>query len=205
MTNDKWKIYSLPICSTMDVMTVELADRELIVRPYRPDDIPALFEAARASIPELSEWMPWCHPDYSIAETKSFILSRPEQWAKDAEYGFGVFSRQDGRFLGGLGMNFINRVHQVANLGYWVRSSETGRGVAAKAARLVAQFGLEQLAFQRIEILAATRNIASQRVAEKTGALKEGVLRNRLRLYGQPVDAVLYSLIAEDLLQNRVL
>ncbi|HEY3026178.1 MAG TPA: GNAT family protein [Pyrinomonadaceae bacterium] len=182
-------------------MSVELADGEIIVRPYRPEDIPALFEAARASIPELSVWMPWCHPNYSIEETKSFILSRPEQWAKDAEYGFGVFSREDGRFLGGVGVNFINRVHDMANLGYWVRSSETGRGIASKAARLVAQFGLGQLGFQRIEILAATANIASQRVAEKAGALKEGVLRNRLRLHGQPVDAVLYSLIAEDLSQ----
>jgi RimJ/RimL family protein N-acetyltransferase len=185
----------------MGAMSVELADGEIIVRPYRPEDIPALFEAARASIPELSEWMPWCHPNYSIEETRSFILSRPEQWAKDAEYGFGVFSREDGRFLGGVGVNFINRVHDMANLGYWVRSSETGRGIASKAARLVAQFGLGQLGFQRIEILAATANIASQRVAEKAGALKEGVLRNRLRLHGQPVDAVLYSLIAEDLSQ----
>ena len=183
----------------MDVMTVELTDGNIIVRPYRPDDIPALFEAARSSIPELSVWMPWCHPDYSIEETKSFILSRPEQWAKDAEYGFGVFSREDGRFLGGVGVNFINRVHHMANLGYWVRSSETGRGVAARASRLVAQFGFEQLALQRIEILAATGNMASQRVAEKAGAIKEGVLRNRLRLHGQPVDAVLYSLIAGDL------
>ena len=97
----------------MVAMSVELADGEIIVRPYRPEDIPALFEAARSSIPELSQWMPWCHPDYSIAETKSFILSRPEQWAKGAEYGFGVFSREDGRFLGGVGMNFINRVHQM--------------------------------------------------------------------------------------------
>ncbi len=183
----------------MGAMSVELADGEIMVRPYHPDDIAALFEAARASIPEMSEWMPWCHPNYSIEEAKGFILSRPEQWAGDAEYGFGVFSREDGRFLGGVGMNFINRVHQMANLGYWVRSSETGRGVASKAARLVAKFGFEQLAFQRIEILAATGNVASQRVAEKTGAIKEGVLRNRLRLYGQPLDAVLYSLIAADL------
>ena len=180
-------------------MNVELADGEIMVRPYRPDDIAALFEAARASIPELSEWMPWCHPNYSIEETKSFILSRAEAWAKDAEYGFGVFGPEDGRFLGGVGLNFINRVHHMANLGYWVRSSETGRGVAAKAARLVAQFGLRQLGLQRIEILAATGNLASQRVAEKTGALKEGVLRNRLVLRGQPTDAVLYSLIADDL------
>jgi RimJ/RimL family protein N-acetyltransferase len=177
--------------------SVELTDGEIVVRAYRPDDITAVYEAARESIPELSRWMPWCHANYAIEETRSFILSRPEGWERDAEYGFGAF-RRDGRFLGGVGMNFINRVHQVANLGYWVRSSETGRGVAARAARLVARFGIEELKFQRLEILAATGNLPSQRVAEKAGALKEAVLRQRLRLHGEPVDAVLYSLVAED-------
>jgi ribosomal-protein-serine acetyltransferase len=180
-------------------MTVELTDGGLLVRPYRADDIPALYEAARESIPELSPWMPWCHANYSIEETTSFILSRPECWEKDAEYGFGVFNHADGRFLGGVGMNFINRIHQMANLGYWVRTTETGRGVASRATRLVSRFGFEKLGFQRIEILAATGNVPSQRVAEKAGAVKEAVLRQRLRLHGTPVDAVVYSLVAGDL------
>jgi len=183
----------------MGVELIELMDGDIVVRPYRSEDIPALYEAARESIPELSAWMPWCHANYSIGESRSFILSRPEAWAGDAEYGFGIFAKSSGRFLGGVGLNFVNRNHQMANLGYWVRSSETGRGVAARAARLVAQFGLERLGFQRIEILAATSNAASQRVAEKAGAVKEAVLRKRLLLQGEPVDGVLYSLVAEDL------
>ena len=188
----------------MGVELIELVDGEIVVRPYRSEDIPALYEAARESIPELSAWMPWCHPNYSIDETRSFILSRAEAWARDAEYGFGVFDKKTGRFLGGVGLNFVNRNHQMANLGYWVRSSETGRGVASNAAKLVAQFGLDRLGFQRIEIIAATANVASQRVAEKTGAVKEAVLRKRLRLHGEPVDGVLYSLVAEDLIQGNL-
>jgi len=46
--------------------------------------------------------------------------------------------------------------------------------------------------------LAATGNHASQRVAEKAGAVREGVLRKRLLVKGQTQDAVLYSLVAED-------
>ena len=66
--------------------------------------------------------------------------------------------------------------YQFANLGYWVRSSRAGRGVATTATLLTARFGLQTLALQRIEILAAVGNRASQRVAEKAGAKKEGVL-----------------------------
>jgi RimJ/RimL family protein N-acetyltransferase len=101
--------------------------------------------------------------------------------------------------LGGVGLNFINRVHQFANLGYWTRTSASGKGIASQAARLVALFGLEQLGLQRIEIVAALPNLASQRVAEKIGAVREGVLRKRLRIRGEAEDAILFSLVREDL------
>ena len=178
---------------------VELVDGDIVVRPYRSEDIPALYEAARESIPELAAWMPWCHPDYSLDETRSCILSRDEAWKRDSEYGFGIFDKQSGRYLGGVGLNFVNRNHDLVNLGYWVRTSATGRGIASSATRLVARFAFEHLGFQRVEILAATGNLASQRVAEKAGAVKEAVLRKRLRLHGKPVDGVLYSFVAEDL------
>jgi RimJ/RimL family protein N-acetyltransferase len=90
-------------------------------------------------------------------------------------------------------------VHQFGNLGYWVRTSAAGRGVASKASRLVARFGFEELGLHRIEILAAVSNVASQRVAEKIGAAREGVLRKRLLIRGEPQDAVMFSLVPEDL------
>ena len=92
-----------------------------------------------------------------------------------------------------------NRVHNFANLGYWVRSSRVGQGVATAATRLAAQFGFEELKFTRIEIVAATGNVGSLRVAEKAGARREGVLRNRLMLGGKLHDAVMHSLVPEDL------
>ena len=87
----------------------------------------------------------------------------------------------------------------MGNLGYWVRTSATRNGIASKAARLVAQFGFEELGLHRIEIIAAIPNIASQRVAEKIGAVREAVLRKRLLIRDQSQDAVLFSLVPEDL------
>jgi RimJ/RimL family protein N-acetyltransferase len=177
---------------------IELSDGQIMIRPFRPEDIEAEYKAVCESIPEVSLWMSWCHPGYRIEETTAFIMSREEAWKNDTDYGFGVFEVGTGKFLGGTGLNFINRVHNCANLGYWVRSSCTGRGIASAAARLAARYGLEELGFQRIEILAATGNLPSQRAAEKAGALREAVLRKRLLVKGQPQDAVLYSLVAED-------
>jgi ribosomal-protein-serine acetyltransferase len=188
-------------------MEVELTDGSILVRTYREADAPLLYEAVRESIPEVSLWLPWCHENYSIAESREFIAARQIASQGDEWYSFAVFEKASGRFLGGVGLNFINRVHQMANLGYWVRTSAAGRGVATKATRLAARFGFEQLGLHRIEIVAALPNIASQRVAEKAGAVREGVLRKRLLVRGESQDAVLYSLVAEDLAptsQNRL-
>ena len=177
-----------------------LVDGDILVRPLELTDEQSLFEAVRESIPEVSLWLGWCHEDYSIEETHEFLRSRADKSQGDEWYSFGVFDRNDGgRFLGGVGLNFINRVHQFGNLGYWVRTSAAGKGVASRASRLVARFGFEELGLHRIEILAAVSNIASQRVAEKVGAAREGVLRNRLLIRGEPQEAVMFSLVPEDL------
>jgi RimJ/RimL family protein N-acetyltransferase len=180
-------------------METELSDGNIMLRPYRADDVEALYEAVRESINELSPWLPWCHAAYTIDESKSFIMSRDEARAKTEEHSFGVFDARTGAYSGGVGLNHLVREYLYANLGYWVRTGSTGRGIASNATRLLARFGLEELGLQRIEIVAAVGNVASQRTAEKAGAVREGVLRKRLFLYGQPHDAVLYSIVTDDL------
>jgi ribosomal-protein-serine acetyltransferase len=180
-------------------MEVRLATDSVLLRPFADDDVGRLYEAVRESIAEVSPWLSWCHQDYSIEESREFISSRARAAASEEWYSFGIFAEDTGRFLGGVGLNFINRVHRLGNLGYWVRTSAAGRGVATKAARLMARFAFEQADLRRVEILAAVPNLASQRVAEKAGAVREGVLRNRLLIGDKSQDAVLFSLIPEDL------
>jgi len=183
----------------LHAMNVELSDGTISIRPYREEDADALYEAVRESIAEVSPWLPWCHEDYSIEESREFVGTRGKSAADGEWYSFGVFAKDSSKFLGGVGLNFINRVHLMANLGYWVRSSSVGRGVATSATKLAASFGFEELGLHRIEIVAAVENIASQRVAEKAGAVREGVLRKRLLIRGESQDAVLFSLVPEDL------
>lgn len=177
---------------------MELTDESILLRPYCEDDAEHLYAAVRESIPEVSRWLPWCHENYSLKESRDFIASRKLASQGDEWYSFAVFEQSSGNFVGGVGLNFINRVHQFANLGYWVRTSASGRGFATSATRLAARFGFTKLGLRRIEIVAAVDNVASQRVAEKAGAIREGVSRQRLLIHGESYDAVLYSLIPAD-------
>lgn len=177
---------------------MELTDESILIRPYCEDDAEHLYSGVRESIPEVSKWLPWCHENYSIEESREFISSRKLASQGDEWYSFAVFEKSSNTFVGGVGLNFINRVHQFGNLGYWVRTSATGRGFATRATRLAARFGFTQLGLRRIEIVAAVNNVASQKVAEKAGAIRESVARQRLLIRGESLDAVIYSLIPAD-------
>jgi RimJ/RimL family protein N-acetyltransferase len=180
-------------------MQTTFASGRIGIRRYRAEDVDALFAATRESVRELSVWLPWCSANYSPADSGAFVQSRDAEWDKGDHYSHAIHDLETGMFLGGVGLNFINHPHRFANLGYWVRTSQTGRGVATAAVRLAARFGLRELGFHRLEIVTAAGNLASQRVAEKVGAHREGVLRKRLLIHEQTHDAVLFSLVAEDL------
>jgi RimJ/RimL family protein N-acetyltransferase len=179
-----------------------LTDGTITIRPVSVDDTDAMFEAALASRSEVYPWLPWCHPEYTREESRTWLALAEENWANSVEYPFSIVDAGSDRYLGGVGINMVRHANNFANLGYWVRSDATRRGVATAATLLAARFGFEELGLNRIEILASVENIASQRVAEGAGALREGILRRRLILHGRAHDVVLYSLVREDILHE---
>lgn len=174
-------------------------DGRITIRPYQFSDIEASVVAARESSKEVYPWLEWCRADYSRAEAEAWIRSQREAWLAQREFEFAIIDTGTRAFLGGVGVNNLHPTDRFANLGYWVRSLHTGKGVATAAVRLAARFAFEQTALQRLEIVVNLKNRASRRVAEKAGARREGILRNRIFMHGKSHDAVLYSLIPTDL------
>jgi ribosomal-protein-serine acetyltransferase len=174
------------------------ADELVGVRPPWVHDVDDLYAAVDESRPELETWMAWCHPGYARTDTSDWLRIAEQGWANATEHSFVIVDRATGAALGTCGLNGIDRVNRWANLGYWVRTPATGRGVATRAATLVADFGFAELGLQRIEILAATGNAPSQRVAARVGAVREGVLRRRLHVNETTHDAVVFSLVRDE-------
>jgi ribosomal-protein-serine acetyltransferase len=164
------------------------------IRPYRLDDAQAIWEAVRESMRELQPWMPWCHPGYSIDESRSWLAVQVPAFQQRTTFEFAI-TTEDGRYLGGCGLNQIDALNQRANLGYWVRSSAAGAGAATASAGLTRDWGFANTDLVRIEILMAVSNVASRRVAEKAGAVYEGTLRSRLTVHGTRHDAAMYAFI----------
>ncbi len=188
-------------------MRTEIYGERIILKAYETSFVPLLFEAGSESRGgEFSRWMPWCHENYTIEESREFIEKTVENWrnSEDAwrdemQFGYAIFDLQTEKFLGGVGLNQPNKTYKYYNLGYWIRVAAQNRGAASEATRLLAQAAFEDLAeLNRIEILAALENIPSQKVAEKAGAQREGVLRKRLIIGGRIHDAVMFSFVRED-------
>ena len=104
-----------------------------------------------------------------------------------------------GSVVGGIGMG-VNAHDYRGRIGYWMAAGSRGRGICTRALRILSRFGLDELQLQRLELVTDPDNITSQRVAEKVGFRREGVLRARLRHPdGRVRDSLMYSLLPGEL------
>ena len=174
----------------------------ITIRPYLPSDAAAVYEAARESFAEVSPWMAWLNDDYTPEMAEAWTHTREDDWNKGIAHSF-LIEDAAGQFLGAVGLNGIDLPSRRANFGYWVRTSAAGQGVATRASRLLIDMTFSEsppfpARLHRLEILVAVGNVRSHRVAQKLGAVREAVLRDRLWPDGQPQDAVMYSLLKSD-------
>lgn len=167
------------------------------LRPCQVSDAPAIYEAAIESIEHVSRWMPWLTPAYTLEDTQEWTREAEADWESEKRYEFVIIDSRNGTLCGVCGLNQINAVDLVCNLGYWVRRSKLRQGVATAAVRLLKWFGLEDRGLGRLEIVVADGNAASRRVAEKSGAIYEGIQRKRLRVGDQSCDAHMYAIISD--------
>ena len=138
--------------------------------------------------------MSWCQLEFALADAERWIGEQPAARAEGHAFEFLILAG-DGRLLGCCGINQIDPLHRRANFGYWVRTSATGQGVARRAASQLADWAFAHTDLERLEILVAAGNAASQAVALALGAHREGLLRRRLLIHGTFHDTAVFSLI----------
>jgi len=179
------------------MLSTSVTDGVVTLRPFRTEDVAQLYEAVRESLVDIKPWMSWAYDGYSMDDVDSFIKMNRAGWEERTQYGFAIIDSKNGDVLGSCGLNHLHPVY-LCNLGYWVRSSRHGEGLAGRAALLVAQYGFEYGGIIRAEIVMAVGNEKSRRVAEKLGAHYEGLMLNRMVIGKVITDAYMYSIIPQD-------
>jgi RimJ/RimL family protein N-acetyltransferase len=177
---------------------ITLTDNIVSLRPFEFGEAEALHGAVQESLTELKPWMSWAREPYPLERADNFITITRAQWASGDMYAFAILNAQTGEFVGGCSLSHIHPIYHYCNLGYWVRTSKHGQGIAGRAAKLIARFAFEKVKLIRAEIIVAVGNDASKRVAEKVGAHYEGVLLNRMVIGNEISDAHMFSLLPSD-------
>jgi len=108
------------------------------VRFYQQSDVEPIHAAALESVAEVYPWMAWCHARYTLEEARQWVRLQIEAARQKKAFEF-VIVGDDGRLLGGCGINQINSMNRFANLGYWVRVSRQNQGIASAATSLLAR------------------------------------------------------------------
>ncbi|MDX6477015.1 MAG: hypothetical protein QOH95_2526, partial [Gaiellaceae bacterium] len=106
----------------------------------------------------------------------------------------------DGERAGTMGFDRASGVHRIAQLGgLAVHPDFRGRGIADEAARQLQRYLLLDLDFHRLELACYGFNERAIRHSERVGFVREGVKRRAYLRHGEWQDAVLFSLLREDL------
>ena len=172
-----------------------------VIRCWEPRDAALLKDAVDSSLEHLRAWMPWAHSEpQSLDEKVALLRVFRGNFDLGQDFVFGIFSADESEALGGTGLH--TRVGDGAfEIGYWVRASHVGRGIATTVAAALTKVGIELGGADRIEIHVDPANETSCRIPRRLGYREEGVLRRRLPVADEQPrrDAVIFSLLAEEL------
>lgn len=171
----------------------------LVIRPYRDEDADALWASVDGSRAFLGEWLPWVHEYRSIHDARLTIARFRASWAVHDDLPYGVFEREHGDHVGGVGLHNIDWEVPTFEVGYWLRDEVEGRGLMTECAAAVTRMAFQQLGARRVEIRMDTRNERSRAIPERLGFRHEGTYRNiGVDQAGKPFDRHVFALVDSD-------
>jgi RimJ/RimL family protein N-acetyltransferase len=168
----------------------------LVIRPWEPADAAAANEAVDSSLDHLRAWLDWAWAGPDTVEDVERLFEDFDDWFRREEsFVYGAFAPDGSQVLGGTGLHPLAR--GALEIGYWVRLSAVGRGLATEMAAALTRIAFEHCGAERVELHIEPANAASVRVADKLGFEAHGVLRDWLgpiRPGAPRRDVAIYSL-----------
>jgi RimJ/RimL family protein N-acetyltransferase len=171
-----------------------LVDGTTSLRPWRDADLHALVEACRD--PEIVRWTRV--PDnYGEADARAFLLQRYDAVLAGTTAPFAIVHAVERTLIGSISLMRLDSDNRRGEVGYWLAREARGQGHATRAVGLICDWGAAELGLERIDLLAATENEPSQRVAERSGFTREATLRAYMRGKDGQQDMVAFGLLTD--------
>ena len=143
-----------------------ISDR-IVLKPLSIECLEDFLGAIRESENSVGRWLPWWTNDYSVSDARDWFEFCATEIDAKKSYDVGILQIEDNRFIGGASINHIDNVNRFGSIGYWVRETFQGQGIAPVAVSLITDFGFNKLDLARLELVILEENVASRKVAEK--------------------------------------
>lgn len=117
---------------------------------------------------------------YTREDAVAYIRHCEESWRSGGNSNFAVLVDGIAEPVGSIGVHWQDKIDDgIAEIGYWMGAAARGRGATTAGVRLAARWAFAaEPKLERLQLRADPENAPSNRVAEKAGFVREGVLRS---------------------------
>ena len=173
-----------------------LSDGVVTLRPFRIEDVDVVAAACNDPMVQLYTRV----PTPCTAGRRARVRRRSRRPPLFEESLDLAITAADGdRLLGAIGLIVDRHDDARAEIGYWVAPDERNRGAAGRALALMSRWAVGPGRFARLDLQAAVANLASIRVAERCGFVREGTARGAWYRGPERTDMAIFSLLSGDL------
>jgi len=177
--------------------------KRLMLRPFRRRDVAALHDAIGISLDDLKPWLPWVE-GYDRGVSQRFVRESVSAWADRRAYDFTIRGIDDlDRHIGNVSIWSTSHQNAIGEVGYWIRSDETGNGYATEATTRAIQIGFEEMGLHKVQLRIAMGNTRSESIAQSIGFIHEGVLRDEVKVGGRWLDHSVWSMLESEWWEAR--
>lgn len=157
------------------------------------DDLFVIIDQQR---PYLRKWLSWVDETQAVEHTQDFL--RTSRMFNKGGQRLTTFIFERETIVGSIGLVKIDKDHQYAEIGYWLRQDYQGKGIVTKACRRIVDYAFRHFKLNRLEIRVASPNIKSQAIPLRLGFTHEATLRQALYVHDIFYDLELFSLLRSE-------
>jgi [ribosomal protein S5]-alanine N-acetyltransferase len=169
-----------------------LQSERLMLRQITIDDTNEIF--ALRSNEDLMKYIPrpLCKTNEEVVELIKMIQQKIEV---NEGINWAITLKNDNKLIGYIGHYRIKWEHFRSEIGYMILPQYSGMGIATEAIKLAVEYGFNDMKMHTVEGVVDPANVASAKVLEKNGFVKEAHFKENEFFNGKFIDSVIYSLI----------
>lgn len=131
---------------------------------------------------------------YTVEHGEAFLNYIKNTESDASNYQYGIFNKEDDKFIGMISLENVDEDNKKCELGYWVADEYRGKGLVKEASILLTKYAFSKLGMNKITAFVIKENTASISLLISLGFEIEGLLKDDVYNKGQFADRYAFAL-----------